>query len=483
MALLQALLAFLGRSVGKILNAIFGWAVVALFGRTSPKQQTILSGLVAAAAAWPLLLLGIVFPRLTTFFVTFVPLSQRVPGWIVRLVWLGLALAVPVVVGGVVAKKAPPASPPEPAFRRFLRGFSITLGIASAFALMFVTVPVLRILSAVRGRKDEHVPCITEGNDYRVVAGDIDGILERHAIPATRAEPSWWLSGPARVLQKLGGKALRGFMPEELAYWRGDELEIAFYPSDLLIRGPKKETARTHGILAEGLATGPGLQTFDPMAQDLERQIRQVWAVYRENPAAHTGARGLLWRLGDLTRDLMVIDVDYDDWQVLYRQILQLARALDGEPQLLQLQTTSREAVMNKDEKQPSIAVVSPAAASTSELVEELFRQTAELVKSEVALAKAEMLVDLKREIKVAEGLGVAAVCALCGLNLLLMAGVLALAHLLPGWAAALLAAVVVLAAGGVAGWLGWGKRVTRPLERTQKTLKEDVRWAKERLA
>ena len=483
MALLQALISFLGRSVGKILNAIFGWAVVALFGRTSPRQQTILSGLVGAAAAWPLLLLGVAFPRLTTFVVAFVPLSQRVPGWIVRVVWLGLALAVPIVVGTVVASKAPPGGPAEPAWRRFLRGFPITLGIAGAFVLMFVTVPVLRLLSAARGRRDEHVPCITEGDGYLEVARDIDRIIAGHGISAARAEPSWWLSGPSKVLQKLGGKALRGYMPERLAYWRGGELEIAFYPSDLLIRGPKAETARTHGILAEGLSTGPGLQTFDPVAQDLERQIRRVWAVYRENPAAHTGARGLLWRLGDLVRDLMVLDADYDDWQVLYRQILQLARALDGEPQLLQLQTATREAEdMNKHENE-RIAVVEPAAASTSELVEELFRQTAQLVKSEVALARSELVVDLKRELRVAEGLGAAAVCGLCGLNLLLMAGVLALAHLLPAWAAALIAAAVVLAAGGLAGWLGWGKRVTRPLERTQKTLKEDVRWAKERLA
>jgi hypothetical protein len=479
MAILQALISFLGKSVGKILNALFGWAVVALFGRTSPRQQTILSGVVGAAAAWPVLVLGIAFPKIATFVLAFVPLSGRVPSWIVRLVWLGLALAVPLVVGGVVAAKAPPASPPESSTKRFLRGFPITLGIASAFLLMFITVPVLRILSALRGRKDEHVPCITEGNQYDVVAADVDRILVEHHIPATRAEPSWWLSGPSKVLQKLGGRALRGFMPARLGYWKGADIEIAFYPSDILIRGRSRHTAFTHGILAEALAQGPGLQTFDPEAQDIERQLRQVWAVYRENPHAHTGSYGLRWRLRDLIEDLGKIPVDYDDWQILYRQTMQLARALDGEPQLLQSMDHPREGDMKREETGTGAA----SAASTVELLGQLVKQSGELVKKEVALAKAEVLVDLKREIKVAEGFGAAAICALCGLNLLFVAVVFALAHVLPGWVAALIVAGVVLAAGGISAWMGWGKRVTHPLERTQKTLKEDVRWAKERMA
>ena len=98
MALVQAILSLIAKSAGKILNAIFGWAVVALFGRTSPKQQTILSGLVALAAAWPLLVLGIAFPRLATFVVAFIPLSHHVPSWILRIVWL---VCVPPAARGV----------------------------------------------------------------------------------------------------------------------------------------------------------------------------------------------------------------------------------------------------------------------------------------------------------------------------------------------------------------------------------------------
>jgi hypothetical protein len=42
MAILQSLLALISRSAGKILNAVFGWAVRALFGRASETQRTLL---------------------------------------------------------------------------------------------------------------------------------------------------------------------------------------------------------------------------------------------------------------------------------------------------------------------------------------------------------------------------------------------------------------------------------------------------------
>jgi len=143
MALVQALVSLMSRSAGKILNAMFGWAVVALFGRTSPREETLLSGIVAMAAAWPLLLIGIAAPKIAALLIAFVPLSSRVPSWAVRIVWIVLALAVPLTVGWVVARKAPPGTPPEPFLIRVLRGIPITIAIACAFVFMFVSVPVL----------------------------------------------------------------------------------------------------------------------------------------------------------------------------------------------------------------------------------------------------------------------------------------------------------------------------------------------------
>jgi uncharacterized membrane protein YqjE len=124
-------------------------------------------------------------------------------------------------------------------------------------------------------------------------------------------------------------------------------------------------------------------------------------------------------------------------------------------------------------------------AMRTKDLVTEAARKASQLVKKEIELAKAEVRADLRTEVKTATGLGIAAVCALLGLETLLVALVLALweAGVLSGWAGALIVAGVVLAIGAIAGLWGWRRRVRRPLETTRRSLKEDVRWARERMA
>lgn len=121
----------------------------------------------------------------------------------------------------------------------------------------------------------------------------------------------------------------------------------------------------------------------------------------------------------------------------------------------------------------------------TRDLVTEVARKASELARKEIELAKAEAKADLRSGIKMASGLGVAGVCALVTLQLLLVALVLALmeGEVMPGWAAALLVAAVVLAIGTIAGLWGWAKRVRNPLDTTRRSVKENVEWAKERIA
>jgi hypothetical protein len=120
---------------------------------------------------------------------------------------------------------------------------------------------------------------------------------------------------------------------------------------------------------------------------------------------------------------------------------------------------------------------------SNRELIGQVIDSATQLAKKEIELAKSELRSDIKAELAMAKGLGVAGLCALWAVGLMLVACALALGTVIPEWAAALIVAGVVLAVGTVAGLIGWGKRVKKPLEATRRTLKEDALWAKERLA
>jgi protein-S-isoprenylcysteine O-methyltransferase Ste14 len=81
-----------------------------------------------------------------------------------------------------------------------------------------------------------------------------------------------------------------------------------------------------------------------------------------------------------------------------------------------------------------------------------------------------------------AKRLAVAAVLALLGISLLLVAVVFALAHVMPAWLAALALGVLLLVVGGAIGLVAWRGRLRAPLAATRKHVKEDLEWAKEHL-
>ena len=487
MALIQALFSFLGKSAGKVLNAIFGWAVIALFGRSSPREQTLLTGLVAMAAMWPLLLVGIVAPKAAAFLVAFVPLSRSVPEGVIRAIWMALAAIVPITVGFVVAAKSP-AAKDDPFPKRVLSGVPITLGLASAFLVMFVTVPALRIVSILRGWADEHVPLITEGDEYAGAAARVEDRIQANELEARRSAIPWWMSVPSGILRATGGAAIRGFMPEELAYWSGPNLQVALYPSDILVRGAKRKAAWTHGLLAESFARGPGLQTFDPDAQEIERQVHRAWRVYEENPDAHAESKVLKARVEEMARDLSSLDVSYDQWQIAYRKIAQLARALERKPQLLESAVTAEGGIMHTEQNRERARKEAPnprplESAPTGDLLKQLFRQTGDLLKKEMELAKAEIRGTVRSVATMTIGFVVAAVFAILGIGFLGAAAVLALASRIPAWESALIVGFAMIVVGAIVGFAAKSKGAEKPLERTKKTLKEDVQWAKERMA
>jgi membrane protein len=120
---------------------------------------------------------------------------------------------------------------------------------------------------------------------------------------------------------------------------------------------------------------------------------------------------------------------------------------------------------------------------STRQLLTRLIETVSLLVAKEVELARAEFKADLKTELRTVTLLCVAAVLAVFGVSMLLVAAVFAIAAWMPGWLAALGMAGLLLAIGAVLALVGWKRHVSAPLAVTRKTVKEDVQWAKERLA
>jgi Putative Actinobacterial Holin-X, holin superfamily III len=309
--------------------------------------------------------------------------------------------------------------------------------------------------------------------------------LRRHGVDIAAAEPPWWSSLPSRILLQVGRSAFAGYVAELAAYFRSPDLEVTLYPNALLLRGSAGETARAHTLVIEAVTGHPDMfQTITPSAQEIERQVQRVWAAYRVNPDAHENAPALLSRLDEITRETAQYPLPFEDWQVIYRQVLQLGRALTGHRQILE-QTLPEESSMTPPTDATTHSALDHEARSlsTRELVSRLLKAGSLLVAKEVELARAEIKADFKAELSVVKLLIAAALVAVLGLNLLLVSAVFALTQWLPGWLAALALAGVLLVVSLGLGLVGWARRVSSPLAITRKTVKEDMQWAKERLA
>jgi len=494
-AILQALLALISKSAGKILNAIFGWAVRALFGRTTAKEQMFLSGLVGAAVAWPLLVVGTALPKTGALMLALVPIPHWVPSWIVRIVWLGLAALVPFSLGLAMAARAPRSAPRESFVKRLLRGFPITIGLAAAFIIMFVSVPIMRFWAMVKKQVSADVPIVTDTAAYHEVAALALSVLNRHGFGLQEAQPGWWVRAPTRILSWFGGEAVRAFVPQKLEHFESPALAISFYPSGAVLRVEPRHTVWAHGLLAEAVVHSPGLQTSAPDAQELERQIRRIWKGLDDEPIAHVHSARLLGRTRELAEELGMVNISFDDWQVVYRQILQLERALEGQRQLLDDRHPSGaggKEMAKETERKPFEPLAEPVtpnaprpleAVSAGELVKKVTSQIGLLAQKQIDLAASELRSDLTAELRMVEGIGISAVAAILGLAVLLMAGVFGLTLVMPGWEAALIVGGGLLLIAGIAAAVGWSRRVRSPLRRTRQTLKEDLQWTKEKVA
>ena len=253
---------------------------------------------------------------------------------LVRLIWIALALLVPVGIGLAVWMRRRRRSDPHPGLVQFPAAFPSRWDWPPR-SLLLVTVPVLRVVSALRGHRDVHVPLVTTPESYALAASLVAGSLRRHGIDVMALPPPWWIALPTRILTRLGGGAFSRL--EQTAYFRGRALEAALYPNALLLRGTPTDTARAHALVVEAVTGHPDMfQTSSPDAQDLERQIQRVWAALRREPEAHVEAAPLLSRLEDIAAEMARVPLDFDEWQVVYRQVLQLERALRGERQVLE---------------------------------------------------------------------------------------------------------------------------------------------------
>jgi len=319
MAILAPLIAFFGRFVGKLLNMAFGWASTLLFGRVPQSKQLLLSGISLAAIAWVAALIGVIVPDLGTFLLAFVPRPSWVQeGWL-RLFMLILALILPLLIGVAGLVLLDPADRPRGMGRvgSVLRGYPYAAVLALVLLTMLLVAPIRKVRSILKGWTDEHIPVVVQPGGYERVATDIEAALDSAGLEIARGRAPLVLELPSRLLAAVGGSSVRRLVPDRLFVLKNKRLEVTLHPSDLAISGKREDAARARAAIATRVTFTAAYMTTAEESQ----QVEDVLLAIAEDRAPAGAMSAVDDRLARLT-------IPHDEWEVLYRQRLQVERDL-----------------------------------------------------------------------------------------------------------------------------------------------------------
>jgi hypothetical protein len=327
-AFVGSIFALAGRFAGRLLNSTLGWATVLLFGKVSGRNQTILLVIAFGSLVWVLTLVGILFPDVGTFLLTFVPLPDFVDEDVVRLVMLGLALLVPLLIG--VAAIAITETSRRPRGSRLLagllRGYPFTFALAVTIGVLAIASLSRKVRSLARRWADSHVPVVVKPGGYDQVLLDVEGVLDGAGLSIAPKPAPRILSLPPRLLEAVAGNALGGLVPDRLMLLSGRDLEVLVYPSDLAISGTAEAMARARAAIASQLTRSPVYLTSSAEAQRIEEEVRSA-------AAGNGAARGIdrtrrIESIRALDGRLARLVAPFDEWETVYRERLQVERDL-----------------------------------------------------------------------------------------------------------------------------------------------------------
>src|SRR4051794_39488899 len=182
MAIVQALLALVFRSAGRLLNTAFGWATTMLFGKVPQDRQIYLSVIAFGSISWIIAVLGIAFPSFATFLLAFVTLPAWVDRTWLRLAMLATAAVIPLVVGVVATLMLTREQRPTGAIPNLisaLKGYPYTLALALTLLMMIVLAPFIKLRTIVKRWSTRHVPVVIKSEQYLEVVSNVERALDQ----------------------------------------------------------------------------------------------------------------------------------------------------------------------------------------------------------------------------------------------------------------------------------------------------------------
>ncbi|HET9496745.1 MAG TPA: hypothetical protein VFP83_00245 [Candidatus Limnocylindria bacterium] len=324
MVVVASIFGVLGRFAGKLLTAALGWASTLLFGRVPQDRQILLAGITFGAVIWAVLVFAVLWPDGGSVLLTFAPIPEWIDEGLVRLGMLAGAVAIPPAMALVSLRLLQPNDRPKGPRAlavHILRGYPMAAALATMLVFLAAIAIVRKASSLVRRRTDAHVPIVVKPGGYESLVADLDTAISDAGIDVRPMDAPVVLVLPGRLLAAAAGSHVRGLLPERLVRLVGRDVEVLIYPSDVAMSGRKVQLARVQAAIASRLTTAKAWLTNSAEGQAIEDRLMKL--AQPDAPRSEQEAT-LAW----VDRHLATDELPYEEWEVLYRERLQVERDL-----------------------------------------------------------------------------------------------------------------------------------------------------------
>lgn len=316
MVIVSGLFTAFSRLIGAVATSTLGWATILLFGRVPQSRQTLLSVMALGSIVWLIAVIGVVLPAINDVIVSVVPRPPFVDAGLIRWSILLIALLLPAAMGAGTMALSPDdkLDGPRARLEQLLRGYPFTAVLALTIVFLAGWAIVRNVQALRRDWENVHVTMIVKPGRYEAVVADLATALDEAGLEVERKPASPWFVVPPRLLAAVAGRGVNGLVPDELVGFKGDELGILVYLSDVAVLGRKDLVARARDAIARSLTFADAYLTAGKETEQVEDRLRELSQRKSICPADFKPIDALLTTLV----------IPYDEWETLLRLRLQV---------------------------------------------------------------------------------------------------------------------------------------------------------------
>ncbi len=326
-ALIAALTTALINSFGRIAAFLFSWAMVGFFGKMPPKRQYLLAGISLMSILWVVFVISIFAPEVTQFlFLLNRNLGTPRIKEIIHRFAIIFVIVLPFIIGiaSLFVDNKPPETLKDKALQ-VVKGWVIAPGFAVGIVLMMLTSIVTIAITYVKRLQTQHVPIKLKDDGYEIVMRDLRDALTQNDLPVKEVEMPWYIKPPVLVMSLLAKAIVQGLVTPGAKMLAGDNgLNIIVHPTDMILTGKKPTASQARAIITQRVPFTEAYLTWEEKSQQFEDRITTLYHKWHDNPVGENERENQLKEIETLKGDLHDQDIPFEQWEVVYRELLQL---------------------------------------------------------------------------------------------------------------------------------------------------------------